>query len=251
MSDYLNAILLLCQNLWKMNVGLICIWTSNVCLITGSGLTFRAFGTGGAQWTIALTDFGRSTNPISIRGANYGHQITARPSPGFLDLPTGLTLTYCLMMRGGRIYETAHTAVLKQKPVSLARNQPKKQKFTQPVLCSIAQAPLTRCTHVMISIAIRNDSTVPQEDLKIWGAWQYCSGHNLPKPMIGIGLTYQPKYEGGRSFPYPPQVPRSLQYIVAVFNASAKSVLQSVPASLCTILLTRQQNYFSPPHQQQ
>ena len=50
--------------------------------------------------------------------------------PGFLDLPTGLTLTYCLMMRGGRIYETAHTAVLKQKPVSLARNQPKKQKFT-------------------------------------------------------------------------------------------------------------------------
>ena len=47
MSNYLNAILLLCQNLWKMNVGLICIWTSNVCLITGSGLTFRAFGTGG------------------------------------------------------------------------------------------------------------------------------------------------------------------------------------------------------------
>ena len=75
-------------------------------------------------------DFARYVNPISIRGADYAHQITARPSPGFLDLPTGLTLTYCLMMRGGRIYETAHTAVLKQKPVSLARNQPKKQKFT-------------------------------------------------------------------------------------------------------------------------
>ena len=84
----------------------------------------------GAEWAIALTDFGRSINPISIKGADYAHQLTARPSPGFLDLPTVLTLTYCLMMRGGRIYETAHTAVLKQKPVSLARNQPKKQKFT-------------------------------------------------------------------------------------------------------------------------
>ena len=131
MSDYLNAILLLCQILWKMNVGLICIWTSNVCLITGSGLTFRAFGTGGGL-------SGRS--PLQILADQLtlfqsGKQIMPTKlllplPPGFLDLPTGLTLTYCLMMRGGRIYETAHTAVLKQKPVSLARNQPKKQKFT-------------------------------------------------------------------------------------------------------------------------
>ena len=91
---------------------------------------FQGLWNWGADWAIAFIYFDRSINTVSIRGADYSHQITTHPSFGFLDLPTGLTLTYCLMMRGGRIYETAHTAVLKQKPVSLARNQPKKQKFT-------------------------------------------------------------------------------------------------------------------------
>ena len=79
---------------------------------------------GGSEWAILAIQL---TLFQIRREEDYARQITAALP---LDFSIGLTLTYCLMMRGGRIYETAHTAVLKQKPVSLARNQPKKQKFT-------------------------------------------------------------------------------------------------------------------------
>ena len=44
--------------------------------------------------------FGRSVNPISTRGADYAHHITAG-TPGFSDLPTALHST-----RYFKIYET-------------------------------------------------------------------------------------------------------------------------------------------------
>ena len=38
---------------------------------------------------MALSDFGRSVNPISTGGANYANHITTG-TPGFSDLPTAL-----------------------------------------------------------------------------------------------------------------------------------------------------------------
>ena len=76
-----------------------------------------------------------------------------------------------------------------------------------------------------------------------------CSGHNLPHPMIGIGLTYQPKFYWGGGV-YIPMSPW--------FRGPCSTLWQCLtPAqSLCYsrfrrayVLLTRQQNYFSPPHQ--
>ena len=40
-------------------------------------------------WCLAPPDFGRSVNPISIRGTDYAHQIT-KGIPGFSDLLTAL-----------------------------------------------------------------------------------------------------------------------------------------------------------------
>ena len=39
---------------------------------------------------MALSDFGRSVNPISTRGTDYAHLITTG-TPGFSDLPTALS----------------------------------------------------------------------------------------------------------------------------------------------------------------
>ena len=39
-----------------------------------------------------LTYFGRYLIPISISGADYAHQITTCPSPGFSNIPTALQL---------------------------------------------------------------------------------------------------------------------------------------------------------------
>ena len=49
-------------------------------------ITKRGVVSGGAM---AHPDFGRSINPISTRGTDYGHLITTG-TPGFSDLPTAL-----------------------------------------------------------------------------------------------------------------------------------------------------------------
>ena len=41
-----------------------------------------AAASGWAQWALAHPEFGSSVNPITTRGADYAHHITASP-PGF------------------------------------------------------------------------------------------------------------------------------------------------------------------------
>ena len=41
-----------------------------------------AAASGGAGWALAHLEFGSSVNPITTRGADYAHHITASP-PGF------------------------------------------------------------------------------------------------------------------------------------------------------------------------
>ena len=43
---------------------------------------YSAAASGWAEWALAYPEFGRSVNPITTRGADYAHQITASP-PGF------------------------------------------------------------------------------------------------------------------------------------------------------------------------
>ena len=43
---------------------------------------YSAAASGWAGWPLAHTEFGSSVNPITIRGADYAHHITASP-PGF------------------------------------------------------------------------------------------------------------------------------------------------------------------------
>ena len=43
---------------------------------------FSASASGWAGWALAHPEFGSSVNPITTRGANYAHHITASP-PGF------------------------------------------------------------------------------------------------------------------------------------------------------------------------
>ena len=44
---------------------------------------------GWAGWALAHLEFGSSVNPITTRGADYAHRITASP-PGFEYLPASL-----------------------------------------------------------------------------------------------------------------------------------------------------------------
>ena len=43
---------------------------------------YSAAASGWAGWALAHPEFGRSVNPITTRGADYAHHITASP-PGF------------------------------------------------------------------------------------------------------------------------------------------------------------------------
>ena len=47
---------------------------------------FSAATSGWAGWALAQPEFGSSVNPITTRGADYAHHITASP-PGF-EIPT-------------------------------------------------------------------------------------------------------------------------------------------------------------------
>ena len=45
-------------------------------------IQFSAAASGWAGWALAHPEFGSSVNPITTRGADYAHHITASP-PGF------------------------------------------------------------------------------------------------------------------------------------------------------------------------
>ena len=61
--------------------------------------TLRAVKARGAVGAMASPDFGRSVNPISIRGVDYAHHIITCP-PGFPDLLPALTVPlYILKMQ--------------------------------------------------------------------------------------------------------------------------------------------------------
>ena len=45
---------------------------------------FSAAASGWAGWALAHPEFGFSVNPITTRGADYAHHITASP-PGFVN----------------------------------------------------------------------------------------------------------------------------------------------------------------------
>ena len=47
---------------------------------------------GWAGWALAHLEFGNSVNPITTRGADYAHHITASP-PGFENPVASLTYT--------------------------------------------------------------------------------------------------------------------------------------------------------------
>ena len=47
-------------------------------------------GEGAGEGPIAPSDFGRSVNPISIKGADCAHNFSPPPPSGFSDLPTAL-----------------------------------------------------------------------------------------------------------------------------------------------------------------
>ena len=57
-----------------------------------------AAASGWAGWTLAYPEFGRSVNPITTRGADYAHHITASPT-GFENPAASLhiigNLEYC------------------------------------------------------------------------------------------------------------------------------------------------------------
>ena len=47
-----------------------------------------------AGWALAQLEFGSPVNPITARGADYAHHITASPS-GFENPAAALTLIFC------------------------------------------------------------------------------------------------------------------------------------------------------------
>ena len=47
-------------------------------------ILYSAAGSGWAGWALAHPEYGSSVNPITTRGADYAHHITASP-PGFED----------------------------------------------------------------------------------------------------------------------------------------------------------------------
>ena len=54
---------------------------------------YSAAASGWAEWALAYPEFGRSVNPITTRGADYAHHITASP-PGFENPAAALNLYY-------------------------------------------------------------------------------------------------------------------------------------------------------------
>ena len=54
---------------------------------------FSAAASGWAGWALAHPEFGSSVNPITTRGADYAHHITASP-PGFENPAAALENTF-------------------------------------------------------------------------------------------------------------------------------------------------------------
>ena len=53
-----------------------------ICIVFVVNRYISAAASGWAEWALAHPEFGSSVNPITTRGADYAHHITASP-PGF------------------------------------------------------------------------------------------------------------------------------------------------------------------------
>ena len=60
-----------------------------------SAVYYSDAASGWAGWALAHPEFGSSVNPITTRGADYAHHITATP-PGFENPALAASLYYIL-----------------------------------------------------------------------------------------------------------------------------------------------------------
>ena len=68
---------------------MVSIWPEPIKAILSLDVSDAASGWVG--WALAHPEFGSSVNPITTRGADYAHHITASP-PGFENLAVALKL---------------------------------------------------------------------------------------------------------------------------------------------------------------
>ena len=59
-------------------------------IVSSEVIHYSAAASGWAGWVLAHQEFGSSVNPITTRGADYAHHITASP-PGF-EIPAASLL---------------------------------------------------------------------------------------------------------------------------------------------------------------
>ena len=84
---------------------------------------YSAAASGWAGWALAHSEFGSSVNPITTRGADYAHHITASP-PGFENPAASLRLgdsdVRILLGIQGRLHKTflVHFLILKTREIN-------------------------------------------------------------------------------------------------------------------------------------
>ena len=69
---------------------------------------YSAAASGWAGWALAHPEFGSSVNPITTRGADYAHHITANP-PGFENPAAALQYINVRKLFKGGNYSRAET----------------------------------------------------------------------------------------------------------------------------------------------